>query len=164
MLLILTILLGCNQAPPTQNNTWVSPTTFETADTATLPCEEVDLDGDGVSACDDCNDSDWTVSPNAQEICDGKDNDCNGVADDGTCDDGNGCTIDTCAGADGCTYELLTEGECLDGDACTIGDHCEEGVCVGKDIDCDDENPCTCLLYTSPSPRDRTRSRMPSSA
>ena len=26
------------------------------------------------------------------------------------------------------------------------------------------ENPITCLLYTSPSPRDRTRSRMPSSA
>ena len=25
-------------------------------------------------------------------------------------------------------------------------------------------SPCTCLLYTSPSPRDRTRSRMPSSA
>ena len=24
--------------------------------------------------------------------------------------------------------------------------------------------PCPCLLYTSPSPRDRTRSRMPSSA
>ena len=26
------------------------------------------------------------------------------------------------------------------------------------------EPPCLCLLYTSPSPRDRTRSRMPSSA
>ena len=26
------------------------------------------------------------------------------------------------------------------------------------------EKPMTCLLYTSPSPRDRTRSRMPSSA
>ena len=25
-------------------------------------------------------------------------------------------------------------------------------------------NGCACLLYTSPSPRDRTRSRMPSSA
>ena len=25
-------------------------------------------------------------------------------------------------------------------------------------------HPCICLLYTSPSPRDRTRSRMPSSA
>ena len=27
-----------------------------------------------------------------------------------------------------------------------------------------DAQPDTCLLYTSPSPRDRTRSRMPSSA
>ena len=27
-----------------------------------------------------------------------------------------------------------------------------------------DGNPYICLLYTSPSPRDRTRSRMPSSA
>ena len=27
-----------------------------------------------------------------------------------------------------------------------------------------EEQPQTCLLYTSPSPRDRTRSRMPSSA
>ena len=26
------------------------------------------------------------------------------------------------------------------------------------------QNPTICLLYTSPSPRDRTRSRMPSSA
>ena len=28
----------------------------------------------------------------------------------------------------------------------------------------DSPQPSTCLLYTSPSPRDRTRSRMPSSA
>ena len=27
-----------------------------------------------------------------------------------------------------------------------------------------EQNPNICLLYTSPSPRDRTRSRMPSSA
>ena len=30
-------------------------------------------------------------------------------------------------------------------------------ICIGTDLE-------TCLLYTSPSPRDRTRSRMPSSA
>ena len=30
--------------------------------------------------------------------------------------------------------------------------------------DCEPINGTTCLLYTSPSPRDRTRSRMPSSA
>ena len=29
---------------------------------------------------------------------------------------------------------------------------------------CTDKNVNNCLLYTSPSPRDRTRSRMPSSA
>ena len=34
--------------------------------------------------------------------------------------------------------------------------HPGENVGIGKDH--------TCLLYTSPSPRDRTRSRMPSSA
>ena len=28
----------------------------------------------------------------------------------------------------------------------------------------DKDGCCVCLLYTSPSPRDRTRSRMPSSA
>ena len=36
-----------------------------------------------------------------------------------------------------------------------------------RDIDCKTENPNTpntCLLYTSPSPRDRQKSRMPSSA
>ena len=31
-------------------------------------------------------------------------------------------------------------------------------------IECDINNHQACLLYTSPSPRDRTRSRMPSSA
>ena len=33
-----------------------------------------------------------------------------------------------------------------------------------KEIEPDGVIVCTCLLYTSPSPRDRTRSRMPSSA
>ena len=28
----------------------------------------------------------------------------------------------------------------------------------------DADRPCICLLYTSPSPRDRQKSRMPSSA
>ena len=32
-------------------------------------------------------------------------------------------------------------------------------IALGSDVDC-----IPCLLYTSPSPRDRTRSRMPSSA
>ena len=38
---------------------------------------------------------------------------------------------------------------------------------IGKDLDVtlvESDEIGTCLLYTSPSPRDRTRSRMPSSA
>ena len=34
----------------------------------------------------------------------------------------------------------------------------------GLKLQKDPNTPNTCLLYTSPSPRDRTRSRMPSSA
>ena len=37
---------------------------------------------------------------------------------------------------------------------------------IGRQVEEQDllDAPSTCLLYTSPSPRDRTRSRMPSSA
>ena len=38
------------------------------------------------------------------------------------------------------------------------------GRFAGGKIMLEDGKPFTCLLYTSPSPRDRTRSRMPSSA
>jgi hypothetical protein len=54
----------------------------------------VDSDGDGVTNCDgDCDDHDASVFPGAEELPDGLDNDCNGVADDGTVltdDDGDG--------------------------------------------------------------------------
>ena len=43
---------------------------------------EVDRDGDGVG-CGDCNDADPKVFPGAAETCDGIDNDCSGLADDG---------------------------------------------------------------------------------
>ena len=40
-----------------------------------------------------------------------------------------------------------------------------DGVLLYRDkIYCTSQTSTTCLLYTSPSPRDRTRSRMPSSA
>ncbi|HET9481050.1 MAG TPA: MopE-related protein, partial [Candidatus Polarisedimenticolia bacterium] len=39
-----------------------------------------DDDGDGVSACDgDCDDTDARTNPDAAEVCDGADNDCDGV-------------------------------------------------------------------------------------
>ena len=42
---------------------------------------EIDADLDGFYACEDCDDTDATVNPAAVELCDGLDNDCNGLAD-----------------------------------------------------------------------------------
>ena len=56
--------------------------------------------------------------------------------------------------------------------AVIVNEFGEEGIDNDLVVDADEEVfemnngciCCTCLLYTSPSPRDRTRSRMPSSA
>ena len=42
----------------------------------------VDGDGDGVSASVDCDDADAAISPGAPEVCDGIDNDCDGLTDE----------------------------------------------------------------------------------
>lgn len=45
-------------------------------------CGPADVDGDGVPATLDCDDTNAAVFPGANEICDGLDNDCNEVVDD----------------------------------------------------------------------------------
>ncbi len=40
-----------------------------------------DLDRDGFVACEECDDADGAVNPGATEVCDGDDNDCDGVVD-----------------------------------------------------------------------------------
>ena len=103
----------------------------EDAEAGDLP-DAPDVAADGPPAC-----------VPADETCDGLDNDCDGGTDEATCDDGNPCTVDTCAGAAGCTYVPADGAACDDGNACTVGDLCKYGQCKPGPVLCDDGNVCT---------------------
>ncbi len=63
------------------------------------------------------------------------------------CDVGadNACQSNTCDTSTGsCNIKYLGLGTaCSDGNACTSGDQCSDGKCVGKAVDCQDNEACT---------------------
>ena len=73
------------------------------------------------------------------------------------CDDGNTDESDNCRE---CRVPACQDGVSNRYDFDSHGETCEPSL----DADCRPDCTKCCLLYTSPSPRDRTRSRMPSSA
>jgi len=106
-----------------------------------------DEDGDGFAACEDCDDLLAGVNPDAAEVCDGLDNDCNGFVDsddpnltDGISwyadvdGDGYGAdhfVVEACAQPDGYT---ATADDCDDLDASSYPGAAE--VCDHADNDC----------------------------
>lgn len=98
--------------------------------------ECVDLDGDGVDSCSDCDDADPTVFPSAAEMCDGKDNDCNGQVDDGAaCDCVPGSSLKPCGRDASCVQACGDDGKlgaCLPPGASSVdtqGDAANCGEC-----------------------------------
>lgn len=109
------------------------------------PCEESNAFGTcgGLRSCGADGLGDCTAQTPTQETCNGLDDDCDDAVDDGTCDDGDQCTQDSCVPETGCNHLPLSEVACDDGDQCTFGDMCQQGKCEGTALQCDDGNPCT---------------------
>ena len=104
-----------------------------------------DADEDGWAACEDCDDKDAKKSPDDLEVCDDKDNDCDGRIDDDALDastwyrdadkDGYGdlsTTSDACDVPTGYTADFR---DCDDKDSTTYPDAPE--TCDDDDNDCD---------------------------
>ncbi len=110
-------------------------------------CVDVDGDGygDGCALGPDCDDSDTNISPAASEVCDGVDNDCNDMVDDGLLGPSCGLTVGVCVGA---TASCGGSGGFAECGAAEYGTDYEadETACDGLDNDCDGttDEGCTC--------------------
>ncbi|MFO0594762.1 MAG: putative metal-binding motif-containing protein [Myxococcaceae bacterium] len=104
-------------------------------------CGCPDADEDGAS-CADCDDADPMRFPGANEVCDGRDNDCNGEIDEGVVthwfadQDGDGfgntgLSLTRCLAPAG---YVARGGDCNDTDPTTWPGHAE--VCDSRDNDC----------------------------
>ncbi len=97
-------------------------------------CDDSDNDGAAAADCGgtDCDDDHRPTHPGAPEICDGRDNDCDGVVDEGFDSDGDGyLDVDRCPDVE------LDLQDCDDDDPAIHPD--AEEICNGVDDNCDGE-------------------------
>ncbi|MCY7328928.1 MAG: hypothetical protein LH618_10295, partial [Saprospiraceae bacterium] len=115
-----------------------------------------DLDGDGYTTLDDCNDQDATIYAGAPELCDGIDNNCNGSVDDAITtftyyadNDGDGygsaVSFDTCSTAAPTGY-VTNALDCNDANI-AIGPNAVE-ICDGLDNNCNGSIDEELALFT----------------
>ncbi len=117
-------------------------------------CVDTDDDGYGAgcAAGPDCDDGDDNVSPAAQEVCNGTDDDCDGAADEGLTGPSCALTEGVCRGAVRVCDGASGFGDC-GGDAYGPDYEAEETRCDGMDNDCDGttDEGCSCEEGSSQS-------------
>ena len=86
-LLPLLLLLACADDATKDNSSGVDSAVGADSDGSDSAGSDsdaaVDNDGDGSPEGEDCDDADATTYPGAAELCDGKDNSCDGAIDEG---------------------------------------------------------------------------------
>lgn len=111
------------------------------------PCPDLDLDGYGTvvsKACKyvgiDCNDNNKDVHPNAIEACNGLDDNCNGVIDEGCCSANTGSACSVGVGQCKQVGSILCNGVCSAVASSPTPEVCGDGL----DNDCDSiiDNGC----------------------
>lgn len=160
---------GCVAAPACANDTQCIQIWADDACKANVRCEaassvctfsilDKDRDGYAPQVCGggDCNDASGSVHPEANESCNGIDDNCNGLVDEGgdsACDPMQQCKGGTCV----CRTENLCSGKCVNlqtdvancgacATACTLNQTCENGQCV-----CPSGAICPTLIRKYPS-------------
>lgn len=117
-------LSGCS-GDPADDDTSPSSTPSTNSPSPTPFPATLDADEDGIADADDCNDHDDTIYPDAVELCDEKDNDCDTDIDEGVKapyyrdEDGDGFGIESvsteaCSAPSGYSAQA---GDCDDGDS-----------------------------------------------
>lgn len=101
---------------------------------------DYDVDGDGVPASDDCDERDATISPEAPELCNSRDDDCDTMSDEGNpgvlcAAEGGECMDGTC----GCPPDRFdvdgvpeTGCECMGAPLVSEGTTCAEAIDLGS--------------------------------
>ena len=129
LLAALALTAGCRQDPVDTNTT-------------------VDADGDGFDSTVDCNDADAAVNSAAEEVCDGVDNDCDGVIDPSTATgalttyadgdgDGHGDATAATTACDPPTGNVAAGDDCDDSDATSSPGAAETDCTDPVDHNCD---------------------------
>jgi hypothetical protein len=129
-------LVDDDDSPVSGTSTWHADADSDGYGSASATVDRCVMPSGYTSDSSDCDDGDSSVHPLATELCDGIDNDCDGLTDD---DDGDL--------TEWSTWYLDADGDGY-GDATDSMDSCEQpSSYVDNDEDCDDDDPSVGICY-----------------